>query len=212
MIPFQMKFLFFLFFIFLLSCNSDFTPKPRSYFNIVLPEKSYKEFDLEGYPYSFEYPSYGMISKEVDSSQNDLYWININFDNFNAKIYLSYKDLTGYSVYKIKTASGYRDSLVKNTFEGLREESYKMTFKHTVKSSGIVDSIFKTSTGVEGVYFYVSGDAATSRQFYITDTNKHFIRGALYFDASPNSDSLSIVSDFLDADMKHLIGSFKWKK
>jgi gliding motility-associated lipoprotein GldD len=209
--PSQIKFLLFLIFIFLLSCNSDFTPKPRSYFNIELPEKSYQQFDMKGYPYSFEYPSYGRISKEIDSSQHDLYWINIDFDNFNAKIYLSYKDLTGYSVYKIKTASGYRDSLVKNTFEGLREESYKMTFKHTVKSSGIVDSIFKSPTGVEGVYFYVSGDAATSRQFYITDTNKHFIRGALYFDASPNSDSLSLVSDFLDADMKHLIGSFKWK-
>jgi len=193
------------------SCNSDFTPKPRSYFNIELPKKTYQLFNQEGYPYSFEYPSYGSISREVDSSQNDLYWINIDFKNFNARIYLSYKDLRGYSVYKVKTASGYRDSLVKNTFEGLREESYKMTFKHTVKSTGIIDSVFRTPIGVEGVYFYVSGDAATSRQFYITDTNKNFIRGALYFDATPNSDSLSLVSDFLDADMKHLIGSFRWK-
>jgi len=211
MMPYRINYMLLLLFTFLFSCNSDFTPKPRSYFNIELPEKKYQLFSMEGYPYVFEYPSYGKISQEVDSSQHDLYWININFDNFNAKIYLSYKDLTGYSVYKVKSASGYRDSLVKNTFEGLREESYKMTFKHTVKSSGIVDSIFKSPTGVEGVYFYVSGDAATSRQFYITDTNRHFIRGALYFEASPNSDSLSLVSDFLDADMKHLIGSFKWK-
>jgi len=206
------KYLFCFLLIFAYSCNSDFTPRPRSYFNIVLPKKTYQVFNQEGYPYSFEYPTYGSISKEVDSSQNDLFWINIDFKDFNGRIYLSYKDLNSYSVYKLKTAFGYRDSLVKNTFEALREESYKMTFKHTVKSSGIVDSIFRTPAGIEGVYFYVSGDAATSRQFYITDKNNHFIRGALYFDATPNSDSLSLVSRFLDADMKHLIGSFKWKK
>lgn len=202
----------FLFVVFAFACNSDFTPKPRSYFKIDLPKKEYQLFDQPGYPYAFEYPLYATISKEVDSSQNDQYWINIDFKGFNGRIYLSYKELNGTSIYKVKTASGYRDSLVKNTFEGLREESYKMTFKHTVKSSGIVDSSFQTPTGIAGVYFYVSGDAATSRQFYMTDTARHFIRGALYFDSSPNADSLSLVSNFLDVDMKHLITTFKWKK
>ena len=200
------------FFIVLFSCNSDFTPRPRSYFDIEVPKKDYQLFNQAGYPYSFEYPVYANISKEVDSSQNDLYWINIDFKGFNGRIYLSYKDLNGYSIYKIKTASGYRDSAVKNTFEGLREEAYKMTFKHTVKSSGIIDSVFRTPNGLGGVYFYVGGDAATSRQFFMTDTNRHFVRGALYFDASPNADSISVVSNFLDADMKHLISTFRWNK
>jgi gliding motility-associated lipoprotein GldD len=199
-------------FIVLSSCNSDFTPRPRSYFNIEVPKKDYQLFNQSGYPYSFEYPVYANISKEVDSSQNDLYWINIDFKGFNGRIYLSYKDLNGYSIYKIKTASGYRDSAVRNTFEGLREEAYKMTFKHTVKSSGIIDSVFRTLKGLGGVYFYVGGDAATSRQFFLTDTNRHFVRGALYFDASPNADSISVVSNFLDADMKHLISTFRWNK
>ncbi len=200
------------FFIVLFSCNSDFTPRPRSYFDIEVPKKDYQLFNQAGYPYSFEYPVYANISKEVDSSQNDLYWINIDFKGFNGRIYLSYKDLNGYSIYKIKTASGYRDSAVRNTFEGLREEAYKMTFKHTVKSSGIIDSVFRTPNGLGGVYFYVGGDAATSRQFFMTDTNRHFVRGALYFDASPNADSISVVSNFLDADMKHLISTFRWNK
>ena len=111
----------------------------------------------------------------------------------------------------MKTENGYRDSSIKNNFDVLREEAYKLTYKHTVKASGIVDSMFSTNNGSSGVYFYVAGDAATSRQFYISDTSTHFIRGALYFDAAPNSDSLSVVSDFLDADMKHLINTFKWK-
>ena len=85
-------------FIVLSSCNSDFTPRPRSYFSVELPKKDYQAFNQVGYPYSFEYPVYANISKEVDSSQNDLYWINIDFKGFNGRIYLSYKDLNGYSI------------------------------------------------------------------------------------------------------------------
>ena len=196
----------------IISCNSNFTPKPRTYYKIDFPQREYKLFNEVGYPYEFEYPTYASISKENDSTGNNPYWININFESFNGKIYLSYKSIQGSSIYKIKTSSGYRDSVVKNNFEGLREEAYKLTYKHTVKASGIVDSLFVSDQGSTGVYFYVAGDAATSRQFYISDTAKHFIRGALYFEAAPNVDSLSIVSDFLDVDMRHLIKTFKWKK
>lgn len=198
--------------VMLFSCNSNFTPKPKGYFKIDLPQRAYKQFDEAGYPFTFEYPVYANISNASDSSGNDPYWLNVNFDQFNGRIYLSYKNIGGKSIFKLKTANGYRDSSVLNTFEGLREESYKLTYKHTVKSSGIVDSLFATDHGAAGVYFFVEGDAATSRQFFITDTTKHFIRGALYFDASPNADSISVVSDFLDVDMKHLIKTFRFKK
>jgi len=86
-----------------------------------------------------------------------------------------------------------------------------MTYKHTIKASGIVDSAFVNPFGSGGVYFYVAGEAATSKQFYITDTGKHFLRAALYFDATPNEDSLSVVSSFLEKDMRHLISTLKWK-
>ena len=115
------------------------------------------------------------------------------------------------SVYKIKTPTGYKDSVVGNSFESLREEAYKMTYKHTIKASGIIDSAFATDNGSTGVYFYVAGEAATSKQFYVADTARHFLRGALYFDASPNADSISVVSDFLEEDIKHLIRTLRWK-
>ena len=37
------------------------------------------------------------------------------------------------------------------------------------------------------------------------------VDGALYFDAAPNEDSLRPVNEFLVADMKHLIRTFRWK-
>jgi gliding motility-associated lipoprotein GldD len=69
----------------------------------------------------------------------------------------------------------------------------------------------RTPNGVSGVFFTVGGNAATAKQFFVTDSVHHFLRGALYFDASPNEDSLGIVNDFLQVDMKHLINTFRWK-
>jgi gliding motility-associated lipoprotein GldD len=200
--------------VFFISCNSDFTPKPREYYRIDFPARKYQQFNQEGYPYSFEYPVYGKIGKDstmFDENPDNPFWINIDFPQFNGRIYLSYKTIGGSSVYKIKTATGYKDSLVKNTFEGLREEAFKMTYKHSLKASSIDDSSFTTANGISGVYFKVGGNAATANQFFITDSTRHFLRGALYFDAAPNADSLAPVNLFLQEDLKHMISTLKWK-
>jgi gliding motility-associated lipoprotein GldD len=196
------------------SCNSDFTQKPREYYRIDFPERQYQPFDQAGYPYSFEYPVYGKIGKDsslFDENPDNPYWINIDFPEFNGRIYLSYKTIGGNSIYKVKTEKGYKDSLVKNTFEGLREEAFKMTYKHSLKASSIDDSSFVTPNGISGVYFKVGGNAATANQFFLTDSSRHFIRGALYFDAAPNADSLAPVNRFLQEDLKHMINTFKWR-
>jgi gliding motility-associated lipoprotein GldD len=83
--------------------------------------------------------------------------------------------------------------------------------KHTEVSTGIADSVIQTANGVEGIYFSLSGNTATANQFFLTDSTRHFLRGALYFDASPNEDSLSLVNDFLKQDLKHLINTLRWK-
>ena len=196
------------------ACNTPYSPRPKGYYRIDFPEHQYRSYDLPGFPYSFEYPVYGNITRDsslFDGTADNPYWINIDFPRFNGRIYISYKTIGGRSIYKIKTATGYNDSLIVNTFDGLRDEAYKMTFKHSLKASGIVDSAFRTANGIQGVYFNVEGNAATSRQFFMTDSSHHFLRGALYFDAAPNSDSLSIVNDFLEQDMKHFISTLRWK-
>lgn len=198
----------------LLACERPFTPKERGYFRIDFPERAYRTFDEPGYPYSFEYPVYGRVARDstlFDDNPDNPYWINIDFPQFNGRIYLSYKTIGGYSVYKVKRGDDYVDSAVTNTFEGLRDEAYRMTFKHTLKASGIADSVFDNGNGVSGVYFRLDGDAATSRQFFVTDSVRRFLRGALYFDSSPNADSLSVVNGFLEQDMLRLIGSLRWK-
>lgn len=179
------------------SCNSTYSPRPKGYFAISFPEKKYRLFDQPGYPYAFEYPEYANVIKDstyFEGQPENGWWINVDFPQFNGKIYVSYKEIGP------------------NKFDKLKEDAYKLTYKHTSKAYNIEDSLFSNPNGVYGVFFKVDGNVATAKQFFMTDTAKHFLRGALYFDATPNEDSLGIVYQFLQEDMKHLINSFRWKK
>lgn len=194
----HLLFVFFIFstvlFIFS-SCNSEYTPKPRGYFRIDFPTHVYQVFNRPEFPYSFEYPVYGAVIRDTaffgDKPENP-YWINVDFPRFHARIYISYKQVAG-------------------DFDKLREDAYKMTYKHTYKASSIEDSLMSTPLGVHGIFFNVGGNAATAKQFFVSDSTRHFLRGALYFDTTPNADSLNIVNAFLQQDMNHLINTLQWK-
>ena len=180
----------------LFSCNSPYTPKPRGYFKIDFPPHQYRSFDQPQYPYTFEYPVYADILRDssfFETAPENPYWINIDFPRFNARIYVSYKKIGP------------------NSFDKLKDDAYKMTMKHSYKATSIDDSVIKTPSGVSGIFFTVGGNAATAKQFYLTDSTKNFLRGALYFDAAPNEDSVGIVNRFLQDDMLHLINTFHWK-
>lgn len=180
----------------LLACNSDYTLKQRGYYKITFPEHRYQTYDQPGIPYSFEYPVYANIIRDTtffEAKPENNYWINIDFPQFYGKIYISYKQIR------------------KNNFDSLVADAFKMTYKHTSKATEIRDSLMKTPLGFSGVFFQVGGNAATAKQFFVTDSVKSFVRGALYFDASPNSDSLAVVNNFLEEDMKHLINTLRLK-
>lgn len=184
-------------FILLSACNSSFTPKPNGYFKIDFPEKAYRSFDTAGYPYAFEYPVYARVVKDStffgDATENP-WWINIEFPQFNGRIYISYKEIGP------------------NRFDTLVKHAFVLTGKHSAKAYSIDDSLIVTPNGISGMFFSVGGDVATANQFYLTDSTHHFLRGAMYFDATPNADSLGIVNAFILQDMRHLINSFRWKK
>lgn len=192
----MMKLAVLLFVCILCSCNSVYTPRPQGYFKIELPQKKYQLFNAPGYPYSFEYPVYGKISKDStffgETTENP-WWINIDFPQFGGRFYLSYKVIGNYKLDK------------------LLNDAFNLTNKHSVKASYINDSLINTPNNVHGMFFNVEGDVATAGQFFLTDSTKHFLRGSLYFDATPNQDSLKPVNEFLLEDMKHLINTLKWK-
>lgn len=204
----------FLLLAFFFSCNSPYVSKKRGYFKIDLPERGYQKFEREGFPYSFEYPVYAQIMQDTtyfESNLEDPYWINIDFPKFGGRVFLSYKKVGGKALYKVKMPDGrYKDSLGVNEFDRMVEDAFTLTNKNDVVSTSIKDSLIHTPNNIRGVFFKVGGNAATAKQFFLSDTTKNFIRGALYFDSSPNADSLRPVQDFLQADLEHIINTFKW--
>ena len=179
------------------ACNSDYIIKPRGYFKIELPKKNYQNFEKTGYPYSFEYPTYGTVIKDslfFEKKTENPYWINIDFPQFRSRIHISYKNIG------------------KNNFDSLVNDAFTMSYKqHTYKASAIDPKPFTTPNGIEGIFFTLRGNTATANQFFVTDTTKHFLRGALYFEATPNEDSLRPVNEFLKKDLEHLINTIRWK-
>jgi gliding motility-associated lipoprotein GldD len=192
------KIYFLLFLFILVSCNSEYTVgKKRGFFKIDFPEKKYQKFDQPGYPYSFEYPVYSSIIKDTtffETTPENPWWINIDFPQFAARVHMSYKQIG------------------KTKFDSLVSDAFKLSYKqHTYKASAIEDSAMVTPNNIHGMYFTLSGNTATANQFFLTDSIKHFLRGALYFNATPNEDSIGIVNDFLKKDLLHLINTLEWK-
>ncbi len=181
----------------LCSCNSNYTFKPRGYYKIDFPEKKYQEFNQPGYPFSFEYPTYATIAKDssfFEEKPENPYWLNIDFPQLSGRIYISYKEVG------------------KNSIDSLVNDAFTMSYKqHTYKATAIEPMALITANNISGIYFTLSGNTATANQFFLTDSTKNFIRGALYFDATPNEDSLSTVNAFLKKDLEHLINTLKWK-
>ena len=172
-------------------CKKKYTPKPRGYFRIDLPEKKYQKLDSI-YPYKFEYPIYTII-KNDNSSLSEEYWINIEYPKLNGKIHVSYKTIN-------------------NNINQILEDTRTLAYKHSIKADAIHEKMFiKPEKKVYGILYEIEGNAASSMQFFLTDSIKHYLRGALYFNVEPNKDSLAPILDFVKEDIIVLIESFEWK-
>lgn len=177
----------------IMGCRQKNTPRPYGYFRIDFPEKHYHPLDSAGFPYKFEIADYARIERD-DSDFAEPFWINVAVPANKAEIHISYHPIT--------------DNLFIYT-----EESRELAYKHTQKASAIETELFRNrEQKVYGTIYRITGNAASPMQFYLTDSTRHFIRGALYIRDVPNIDSLRPVIDFLIPDVLHMIETTKWKE
>jgi gliding motility-associated lipoprotein GldD len=175
----------------LLCCKRHYTPKPAGYLRIDFPEKTYQIYN-SSCPFTFEYPLYGKIIADTSRIAEPC-WINIEFPSFGGKIHISYKP-------------------VSNNVNVYIEDSRTLAYKHTVKADAISETLYTNDEKkVYGLLYQIKGDAASSVQFYLTDSTRHFLRGSLYFNVQPNADSLAPVIDFFMEDIMHLVETLEWK-
>ena len=170
--------------VLLLSCNNDYTPKPKALIKLDFPKKEYERIAINC-PFDFEFPVYSKLKKK-----NNNCLIDIVFPNQNGVLYLSYFEL-------------------ENNLDEHAKQSQKLAYKHNVNANS-PQFYVNDSLKVYGVLYDYNGMSATAAQFYLTDSVNHFFRGALYFNTEIN-DSILPINNFLKFDVKHLIETFRWK-
>jgi len=175
------------------ACESDFTPKPKAYARIELPEPIYQPTNGENWncPYAFEFSTLSFITLEPRYKDSTC-WYNLYYPKYRATVHLTYSDLN-------------------NNLTRHIEESRKLAMKHIGKASQIEEILIENDPNrVFGLVYDFSGETASDMQFFLTDSTNHFLRGALYFNVSPNKDSLAPVISYIKKDIQHLVKSFSW--
>ncbi len=174
----------------ILSCSSDYSPRPRGYFRIDLPEREYQTYSGDC-PFTFSYPAFAEIGDD-EGRLSQPCWLNIDFPGYKGRLHLSY-------------------GMVDGNLVDYLEDARKLAFRHTVKADAIDESMFiNRADDVYGVLYDIKGNTASAVQFYLTDSTNHFFRGALYFNVQPNRDSLAPVIEHFRKDIIHLMETFAW--
>lgn len=187
--------------LFIAACGGgeNYAPKPRGYYRINFPQRAYLHYVSDN-PFTFDYPAYALMEKDSLSRPggklvNMQALLNMQFPQFNGTLHLSYETIPN-----------------KKIFNELVEDAHKFAFKHTVKATSIDEAVIRyPERKVYGIYYTIDGNAASSVQFYLTDSVKHYLRGALYFNSEPRLDSIQPVLNFVKKDVDVMIKSFKWK-
>ena len=176
----------------LFSCKQNYSPKPHGYYRIDFPDKEYRLYDSIC-PFVFEYPVYGTLVPDTRPT-SDPCWFNIHFPKHKGTIYLTYKEID-------------------SNLDQFIEDNWKMIYTKIAQKADAVDDyvVEIPKRNVYGMIYDIKGNAASSVQFFVTDSVTNFLRGSLYFSAKPNQDSLAPVITFFREDIIHLIESIRWK-
>jgi len=174
----------------LVACEDPAIPKPEGFMRIGLLNQEYTTFKGD-IPCSFDLSENAIV--DILSSEDNSARFNIEYPYYKAKIHMAYNKIEG------------------NLGQYL-EETRKLTYQHHQKANNIEKiKIIDPENDVYGISYKLSGDVASSSQFFMTDSTNHFVRGALYFWAKPNEDSLAPVVEHIRYDIEKMFTSFKWK-
>ncbi|MDC6365397.1 MULTISPECIES: gliding motility lipoprotein GldD [Flavobacteriaceae] len=173
-------------FIFLVGCKDEGLPKPKAMLRLDYPKANYQSSDIDCV-YGFDQNTLSTIKENKDCS------LVLDYPMMKGSIFLTYKKVEG----------NVRELLI---------DAQKLTYEHVVKADNIAPKEYlNPEAKVYGMFYEVSGNAASQSQFYVTDSTDHFVTGSLYFYAKPNYDSILPAAIYLQNDIKRIMESLRWK-
>lgn len=181
-------------FLTMMSCQTDYFPKPLGYNRLILPEPAYRALP-DTLPYTFEYSQHAKLLNDT-SWVRERFWVEIFYPQLNSNIHITYKRLAN------------KEKLLKE----LMNDSYTLVAKHQIKAYAIDEVIVKNAFGHTAIVAELDGEVPSQMQFTITDSTNNFLRGALYFNTHVNNDSLRPAIEYMKKDIMHLINTFDWRK
>jgi gliding motility-associated lipoprotein GldD len=171
-----------------LSCEDEVQPRPKAFLALEYPEARYEELELNC-PYRFNKNIYAVAKKPLGGKDC---WLNLEYESLKGTIFISYQP-------------------VRNNLDSLLTDAQKLPLQHTIKADAIEGARYSNpANNTYGMFYEVSGDAASQAQFYLTDSTKHFLTGSIYFRAQPNFDSILPAAAYLKEDIKNLMESVQW--
>lgn len=169
------------------------TPKPVGYFRIDFSEPHYITWDSL-LPFSFEYSD--IANFNIIKNENQQYWMDLNYPNYNVSLKMSYFPL-------------------KNDLRELvLEEEKIINFHIDRRKADDVEFSFVNDDDAHlyGKIYDIAGKGvACPLQFWLTDSSNHYVRASLYFNFSPNNDSLEPIIHYIREDVLQMINTWKWK-
>lgn len=169
------------------SCKDEVLPKPKAMLKLEYPTAEYQRAG-EDCIYTFDQNTLSVLKENKECS------LVLDYPMMKGSIYLTYKPVT-------------------NNLDTLLIDAQKLSYEHVVKADNIVEQPFvNQDNGVYGMFYEVSGNAASQSQFYVTDSTNHFVTGSLYFYAKPNYDSILPAAMYLQNDIRRIMESLRWKK
>ena len=173
------------------SCSNNYTPRPYGYYRITTPDTAYVDFN-SSFPYTFALSRNAVVQPRTDVSEP--YSINIYYPALDATIYCSYKP-------------------VQNNLRELTNDALEFVYRNASFATAIPEQEYAhPEASVYGVLFDLEGNTASSCQFFVTDSTRHFFRASVYCNCPPNADSLAPVYNYLRADIIKMVETFEWKK
>ena len=175
-----------------ITCGNPPIPKPEGYFRISLPDESFRSVKITC-GLGLDKPENATVEIVNSEKSGDACWFNLNFKDLNARLHCTQVEVN--------------DNLI-----NLMEDAQEMVFSHDMKANGISRiRVSEPEKNLNGVLYHIGGPVATPVQFFVTDSSNYFLRGSLYFNHKPNSDSTAPVVRRMLSDIEHIMRSISWE-
>lgn len=178
-----------------ISCKDDVLPKPPGYLMLEYTKPIYKSSRSNKVPFSFDYnyaeAQLGPINYTANLKQLNF---KISYPKLKADIFINYT------------------AFKKEELLPLIINAQKITDKHIEVADEIKAKSYENrDSKTYGTLYTVTGNAASTNQFYLTDSLNHFINGSVYFRVKPNYDSILPAAEYIKNDVMQLMKSLQWQ-